>query len=314
MVSEAIRDGIGKGMLELGKQKDVVVLVADLSSSTRASDFAKKYPKRFYQVGICEQNMAGVAGGMALLGKVPIINSFAVFSPGRNWEQIRTSICYSNVHVIIHGSHAGLTVGEDGATHQALEDIAITRVLPNMTVIVPCDAVQAKQAMIAAYGCKGAVYIRSSRAKVPVVTKETDSFVIGKANVLKRGKDVSIFANGVLVSEALHAIDILKKEGIQAELINVHTVKPLDMKQIMNSLEKTKCGVVCEEHQKHGGLFGAISECVVSQVPYPLESVSVQDTFGESGPASALLKKYALDSTAIVSKVREVLKRKIRLM
>ena len=314
MKEYGIRDGAGEGMLALGKNKEVVVLAADLMVSTRASYFAEKYPKRSYQVGICEQNMACVAAGMASVGKVPFINSFAVFSPGRNWEQIRTSVCYSNLNVKIHASHAGITVGGDGATHEALEDIAITRALPNMVVLVPCDKREAKKAILEAYKYKGPVYIRTSRAKVPNVTTEKAPFRIGKASKMRTGRDVTIVACGIMVNEALIAAKQLKDSNINAEVINCSTIKPLDGKTILESVEKTKCVVTAEEHQINGGLGSAVSELLVKNNPRPVEMVAVQDTYGESGGAKELQEKYGLTSKEIIAAAKTAIKRKIRAM
>lgn len=309
-MNKAIRDGFGEGLLEAGKRnKKVVVLTADLTGSTKCDSFAKAFPNRFFQVGICEQNMMSAAAGMAVVGKIPFVNSFATFNPGRNWDQLRVSVCYSNLNVKVHGSHAGLTVGADGATHQALEDIAITRVLPNMTVVVPCDAMEAKNATIALSKLNGPAYIRTSRASVPIISKD-EEFVIGKAKLLMRGQDVTIAACGVIVHEAMKASEVLKKEGVSCEVINCSTIKPLDVKSILRSVKKTGCLVSAEEHQISGGLGSTISELLVQKYLVPQEFVGVKDTFGESGQPEELLSKYEIDSIAIVKAVRKVIRRK----
>jgi transketolase len=314
VVEKAIRDGYGEGLLEIGKNKDVFVLAADLASSTRAEWFAQKYPERFFQVGICEQNMMSAAAGMAAVGKVAYVNSFAVFNPGRNWDQLRVSVCYSNLNVKIHGSHGGITVGEDGATHQALEDIAITRVLPNLVVIVPCDSNEAKNAVIASYKHKGPVYIRTSRMKVPLIIKDNEKFEIGKAKIIKSGKSVTIIACGVMVHEAIKAAKLLKENKttskIDLEIINCPTIKPLDEKTILTSVKKTKCLVTAEEHQIAGGLGSAISELLSQKQPTPIEMVGMKDSFGESGTPKELMAKYEMDANAIVKAVLKVIGRK----
>ncbi len=308
---KAIRDGYGEGLLEIGKNKKVVVLTADLTSSTKCELFAQKYPERFFQCGICEQNMMSVGAGFASVGKIPFVNSFAVFNPGRNWDQLRVSVCYSNLNVKVHGSHAGLTVGGDGASHQALEDIAITRCLPNMTVIVPCDSNEAKNAVIALSKHKGPAYIRTSREKVPMLPESQDKFEIGKAKILIKGSDVTIIACGVEVHEALTSAGILKLDyGVSAEVINCPTIKPLDEKTILKSLNKTKCLVTAEEHQIMGGLGSTLSELLTKKLPLPQEFVGVNDTFGESGNPIELIAKYGLDSKAITKACLKVIKRK----
>lgn len=306
-----IRDGFGEGIVEVGKKnKKVVCLVADLGSSTRAEKFGAKYPSRYFQVGIAEQHMMSAAAGMAVVGKIPFINSFAVFSPGRNWDQLRVSVCYSNLNVKVHASHAGITVGEDGATHQALEDLAITRVLPNLSVIVPADATEAKQATLAITEHKGPVYLRTSRAKTTQVTKD-EPFVIGKAKKMSYGKDVTIVACGVMVEQALFAAEELKKENISVEILNCASIKPFDEKALLQSVRKTGCIVTAEEHQIHGGLGSLVSEIITqSDTLVPIEMVGMKDCFGESGTAEQLLKKYEMDSDTIVKAVKKVLKRK----
>ena len=303
---KSCRDGFGEALLELGrKSKDVVVVSADLAESTRCLEFGNKYPGRFFEVGVAEQNMAGVAAGLALEGLTPFICSFAVFSPGRNWEQIRVSICYNNVNVKIVSSHAGLNVGEDGATHQALEDIALMRVLPNMTVIAPCDFEETKKATLAAAKIKGPVYIRYGREKTPVITSKQSKFQIGKANILRQGKDVTIIACGPMVYEALVAADELAKQKISAEVINCHTIKPLDKATIINSAKKTKKVVTIEEHEVNGGLGSAVAEVLSQNYPVPIKILGVPDKFGESGTAQQLLNKYNLNFKGIINAIKK---------
>jgi len=302
------RDGFGKAMLELGaKNKNVVALCADLTESTRLTAFKQKFPERFFEMGVAEQNMATVAAGMALMGKIPFIASFAVFSPGRNWEQIRTTICYNDVPVKVVGAHAGLNVGPDGATHQALEDIALMRTLPNMTVIVPCDAVEAQKATMDAARHKGPAYIRIGREKTPIMTTDKTPFEIGKANVLKEGTDVTIVACGTVVYQALMAAKALEKENVNAQVINCHTIKPIDKKLLISAAKNTGAFVTVEEHQVHGGLGSAVMEAIATEWPVPVHCVGVQDSFGESGEAAQLLEKYGITAKHIAKSVREVL-------
>ena len=309
-MEEGIREGFGKGLLEAGKKnKNVVALVADLGSSTRADIFGKHFPLRYFQVGITEQHMMSAAAGMAVVGKIPFVNSFAAFSPGRNWDQLRVSVCYSNLNVKIHSSHAGITVGEDGATHQALEDIAITRVLPNIVVLVPCDSREAKNATIAAAQYNGPVYIRTSRSKVPLISAD-EPFSIGKIKILRKGLDVTIVACGVLVSQALLAAKELEQKGITAEVLNASTIKPFDKKTLLKSLRKTKCCVTAEEHQLAGGLGSLVAEITSKNFPVPIEMVGMKDSFGESGKDSELLIKYTMTSKDISKAVLKVCSRR----
>ncbi len=308
---EASRDGYGRGLVELGKKnKKVVSLCGDLSESTRVEEFKKKFPGRFVEVGVAEQNMAGIAAGMASTGKIPFISSYAVFSPGRNWDQIRVSICYSNLNVKIQGSHAGITVGADGATHQGLEDIAITRVLPNMTVVVPADSVEGEKATISATSIKGPVYLRFSRNKIPIITDSKTPFKIGRAEILRSGKDVALIACGSMVYESLVAAERLKKIGIDATVVNSHTIKPIDEKTIVAVAKKTGAVVSAEEHQINGGLGSAVSEVLSKNFPVPQEFVGIRDTFGESGEPEELMKKYHITSEDIVLAAKKVVKRK----
>ena len=307
----ATRDGYGKGLLELGnKNKNVVALCCDLTDSTKVNLFKEKFPERFIQVGVAEQNMAGLAAGLALTGKIPYMSSYAAFSPGRNWDQIRVSICYNNLNVRIQGAHAGISVGPDGATHQALEDIAITRVLPNMTVVVPVDAIEAEKATVASLNIKGPVYLRFGRNKVPVLTNKNSFFKIGKADIYQSGSDLTIIACGIMVYESLLAAKLLSNVGISSTVINCHTIKPLDKKTIISAAKKTGAVVTAEEHQIYGGLGGAIAELLAKYNPVPMEMVGVKDTFGESGEPEELLIKYGCTYKEIFSAAKKVLQRK----
>lgn len=305
------RQGYGEGLLELGKRNEnIMVLCCDLTDSTKSHLFAEKFPKRFIEMGIAEQNMAGVAAGLAQEGKIPFISSYAVFSPGRNWDQVRVSICYANNNVKIAGAHAGISVGPDGATHQALEDIAITRVLPRMTVIAPADYLETKKATIKAAAIKGPVYLRFARNATPVFTTKRTPFTVGRAELFWSGKDVTIIAAGPLVYEALRAAQSLKKEKIGVELLNCHTIKPLDKKNILKSVSKTRAVVTVEEHQVTGGLGSAIAELLSENRPTPLMRVGVEDRFGESGAPTVLLEAFGMGVGSIKSAVIKVLKRK----
>jgi transketolase len=309
-ITKALRDGFGEGILLAAKENDqVVALCADLTESNRLDEFKKTYPNRFVEVGIAEQNLIGVAAGMAHVGKIPFAASFAVFSPGRSWDQIRVSVCYSGANVKVVGGHAGITVGQDGATHQSLEDIAITRVLPRMTVIVPADALEMRKATLAAAKFKGPVYLRSGREKLPLVTSESSPFVIGKANTLKDGKDLTIIACGNLVREALLAAETLAARKIDAAIVNMHTIKPIDEAAII-AAAKTGAIVTAEEHQITGGLGSAVAEVLAATTPAPLERVGVNNTFGESGTGAELMDKYGLRAKDIVAAALRVLARK----
>jgi transketolase len=305
------RNGYGEGLLVAGKKnKNVVVLCADLTESTRSEAFAKAFPDRFVQVGVAEQNMAAVAAGMALAGKVPFISSYAAFSPGRNNEQIRTTIAINKANVKIAGAHAGISVGPDGATHQALEDIALMRVLPGMTVLVPCDSIEAQKATEAAAVLQGPVYLRFARAATPVLTTKETPFVVGKVEVFKEGKDVTIIACGPLVYEALLAAKKLEKEGVSVEVLNNHTVKPLDKEGILQSVKKTKAVVTVEEHQIAGGMGSSVVELLAQEFPVPVEMIGIKDRFGESGEPAELLEAFGLTSPALVQAIKKVIKRK----
>lgn len=305
------RSGFGEGLLEAGKENpNVVALCADLSPSVRMDLFQKEFPERFIEVGIAESNMVSIASGMALSGKIPFVGSFAAFSTGRTYDQIRQSVAYSDTNVKIAGSHAGITLGEDGATHQILEDIGLMRMMPNMVVINPCDFTQAKQATIASAHYNGPVYIRYGRPKVPVFLTEDTPFEIGKALMLNEGKDVSIFATGHLVWQAILAAQELEKEGISAEIINIHTIKPLDNEAILTSVKKTGCVVACEEHLYNGGLGDSIAQLLARNYPSPMEYVGIDDQFGESGKPMQLMDKYGLNAKNIIEKAKKVISRK----
>ncbi len=305
------RNGYGEGLVLAGKKDErIVALCADLTESTRTEYFQKKFPERFIEVGVAEQLLVTVASGMANYGKIPFVSSYAMFSPGRNWEQIRTTIALNDVPVKIAGAHSGISVGPDGATHQMLEDITLMRALPNMIVVAPCDAIEAKKATFAAAFNGKPTYIRFTREKTPVFTTEKTFFEIGKANILCEGKDVSIVACGPLVYEALLATKILREEGIEVEVINSHTIKPLDEKTIFASVKKTRAVVSVEEHQVTGGLGSAISEFLAKIFPTPQEFIGMPDHFGESGEPNELLEKYGMKAKAIIIAVKRVLKRK----
>ncbi|WP_028308045.1 transketolase family protein [Desulfitibacter alkalitolerans] len=306
----ATRDAYGKTLVKLGKKYDnIVVLDADLSKSTKTAVFKEEFPDRFVNVGIAEQNLACVAGGLALAGKVPFASSFAMFATGRAFEMIRNSICYPELNVKIAATHAGITVGEDGASHQANEDVAIMRAIPNMTVLVPADAVETEQIIEAAYHYHGPVYIRLGRSGVPVLYDESYTYKIGKASKLREGKDASIIAMGIMVSKALEAAEKLAEEGVQASVYNMSTIKPIDAAAIEEAAQ-SGCVVTAEEHNIIGGLGSAVAEVLGERCPVPLERVGIMDTFGESGKPDELLKKYGLTSEDIASAVIRALDRK----
>lgn len=306
------RQGWADALIELGeKNPNVVVLDADLAKSTLTSLFKEKFPKRFFDMGIAEQNMINTAGGLSLTGLVPFVSTYGVFVSGRAWEQIRTSICYGELNVKLGGAHGGISVGPDGATHQALEEIAIMRVIPNMTVLVPTDYYETKKAVLAAAEINGPVYIRFGREKVPVVTNADTPFEVGKAITMKEGTDITIVACGVMVAESLDAAEELAKENINAEVINLHTIKPIDKDALIQSVKKTGCLVTAEEHQLAGGMGSAVIEVLAQSNPVPTEMVGINDTFGESGKPRELMEKYGLTSKEILRKARQVLKRKL---
>ena len=311
MEKKDTRSGFGAGLTELGrKNKNIVALCADLTGSLKMNDFKNENPDRFFQVGIAEANMIGIAAGMTIGGKIPFTGTFANFSTSRVYDQIRQSVAYSNKNVKICASHAGVTLGEDGATHQVLEDIGMMKMLPHMTVINTCDYNQTKAATIAIAEHKGPVYLRFGRPSVPNFTNENQKFEIGKAINLKEGNDVSIFATGHLVWEALEAARKLEIENISCEVINIHTIKPLDDKAILDSIKKTKCAVSAEEHMLNGGLGDSIAQLLSRNTPTPLEMVGVNDTFGESGTPRQLMQKYGLTDQNIIEAVKKVIKRK----
>ena len=305
------RSGFGEGLLEAGRKNNkVVALCADLIGSLKMGDFKNEFPERFFQTGIAEANMVDIAAGMALSGYIPFTGTFAAFSTGRVYDQIRQSVAYSNKNVKIAASHAGVTLGEDGATHQILEDIGLMKMLPNMTVIVPCDFNQTKAATIAAAEYDGPVYLRFGRPKVPNFTPVDQKFEIGKAQMLKEGTDVSIFACGHLVWKAIEAVKQLEEMGINAELINIHTIKPLDSEAVLKSVAKTRCVVTAEEHQRNGGLGDSIAQLLALNTPVPMEMVAVNDVFGQSGKPEELLTYYHLDTPDIVEAAKKVINRK----
>ena len=317
--TQGTRDGFGRGICSAAQQNPrVVALCADLDESVRLDDFEKKFPERFVQVGVAEQNLAGVAAGLALSGSIPFAASYAAFSPGRNFDQIRASICYSNLNVKLVGGHAGLTVGGDGATHQMLEDLAMTRSLPHMTVVVPCDALQSELATIALAQHHGPSYLRLSRVNAPDITTGLN-FELGRAQILRPGIDLTIFAIGNLVAPALRAAQTLQIQNIQAQVINLHTIKPLDIHAIVAAANQSGVFVTAEEHQMAGGLGSAVSEVLTTQLgktiqqPTVLEMVGMSDSFGESGPATAVMEKYDLTAEAIVGASLKALQRKAQL-
>ena len=308
--SKDTRSGFGDGIVEAArKNSNIVALTADLAGSLKLNQFIKEFPDRFFQCGIAEANMMGVAAGLTIGGKIPYTTTFANFSTGRVYDQIRQSIAYSGKNVKICASHAGITLGEDGATHQILEDIGLMKMLPGMTVIVPCDYSQTKAATIAIADYEGPVYLRFGRPVWSIFTSDKP-FEIGKAQIFSEGTDVSIFACGHLVWNAIQAGVILQEKGISVEVINIHTIKPLDENAVINSLCKTKCAVTAEEHNIIGGLGDAIAQCAAKNIPVPIEYVGTKDTFGESGTPKDLLKKYGLDVPDIIIAAEKVISRK----
>jgi transketolase len=305
------RSGFGDGIFELGQTNpNVVALTADLAGSLKLNAFIKAFPERFIQCGIAEANMIGIAAGLTIGGKIPFTTTFANFSTGRVYDQIRQSVAYSGKNVKICASHAGLTLGEDGATHQILEDIGLMKMLPGMTVIVPCDYNQTKAATIAIADFEGPVYLRFGRPVWPVFTNPDEPFVIGKAQQLAEGNDVSIFACGHLVWKSIEAAKVLKEKGIHADVINIHTIKPLDEAAVLNSIKKTGCAVTAEEHNVIGGLGDSIAQTATKHFPVPIEMIGTQDTFGESGKPTELLKKYGLETENIIAAVEKAISRK----
>ena len=306
-----IRQGFGEGLLEAGEENlQVVGLCADLTESTKMDLFAKKFPERLIEMGVAEQNLASVASGLAAMGKIPFISSYAMFSPGRNWEQIRTTICYNNQPVKIAGSHAGISVGPDGGTHQAIEDMAITRVIPRMVVVSPCDAIEAKKATLASVDTGTPVYIRLAREKTPIITTGTTPFEIGKAQIYWQSTkpQVGIVATGALLHKALLATKELEGKGIEVEVMNLSTIKPLDEKAIIELAKKTGRIVTVEEHQISGGMGSAVAECLVKNFPVPMKFIGVDDQFGQSGTPDELIKHYGMDTESIIKAVTKILK------
>jgi len=307
------RDGFGKELVELGKlNSKIVVVSADLEDATRAEYFKKAYPERFFSVGIAEQDMVGTAAGLAKLGFLPFINSFAVFMTNRAYDMLRLDVCYNNTNVKVVCSHAGVTVGEDGASAQSLEDLALMRVLPNMKVICPADSLEAAKATRAMVQADGPAYLRTSRAPFPVISDATTPFIIGKANLVQDGSDVTLIGCGLMVYESLQAAAILKKEGISARVINMHTIKPIDVEIIVKAAEETGAIVTAEEHQIYGGLGSAVAEVLAQNVPAPMEMVAVHDKFGESGKPDELLQAYHLKDVDIAAAARKAVQRKRR--
>lgn len=305
------RSGFGDGIVEAArKNKNIVALTADLLGSMKLQQFIKEFPERFIQVGIAEANMMGIAAGLTIGGKIPFTTTFANFSTGRVYDQIRQSVAYSGKNVKICASHAGVTLGEDGATHQILEDIGLMRMLPGMTVIVPCDYNQTKLATMAVADYQGPVYLRFGRPSWPIFTNADEPFVIGKAQKFSDGTDVSIFACGHLVWNAIQAGVALQEKGLSVEIINIHTVKPIDEEAILNSIRKTKCAVTAEEHNIYGGMGDAVAQVAAKHFPIPIEYVGTKDTFGESGTPAELLKKYGLDVPDIIAAAEKVMARK----
>ncbi len=308
---QATRDAYGKALVSLGAENsDVVVLDADLSKSTKTADFAKNYPERFFNMGIAEQNLMGTAAGLAAAGKIPFASTFAVFATGRAFEQIRNSIAYPKLNVKIAATHAGITVGEDGGSHQAIEDVAIMRSVPNMTVLVPADGEETRQIIKAAAQYQGPVYIRMGRLDVPLLFDENYRFEIGKANILREGSDVAIMANGIMVALAMEAAEELSLAGISVSVVNVASVKPLDVSTLIQVAQKTKAVVSAEEHNIIGGLGSAIAEVLAENAPTPMVRVGLKDTFGESGRPQELLEKYGLTKASLIKAVYEVLAKK----
>lgn len=306
------RDGFGEALLRLGEQDErIVALTGDLKESTRVQGFADKFPERFVECGVAEQNMMGVAAGLALAGKIPFAASYATFSPGRNWDQFRVSVCYSKANVKVIGAHTGVSVGPDGATHQALEDLAITRVLPNLTVIQPIDALEAAKATVAMSHIDGPVYLRLTRENSPLITTEDSPFEIGKANILKEGTDVALIGCGPILYNGIKAALQLEKENIKVLIINNHSVKPIDQETILWAAKLTKAVVTLEEHQINGGLGSAVAEVLSRNYPVPIEMVGMNNIFGESGTPEELFEKYGMGVEAIKKAIKKVITRKV---
>ena len=307
-----MRDGYGKALLELCAQPDskVMVLDADVAKSTRTVWIRDKYPEHFMDMGIAEQDMVGTAAGLALGGMIPFCSTYAVFLAGRAWDQIRTTVCYNNLNVKLGGAHAGISVGPDGATHQALEDVALTRVLPYMTVIVPCDAEETRKATLAMAKKDGPCYVRFGREAVPVITDKSTEFEVGKARTVREGSDVTVIANGAMVYEAVGAAEILSAEGISVRVLDMHTVKPLDEEAVVKAARETGAIVTAEEHQIEGGLGGAVAECLARNYPVLMATVAVNDSFGQSGEPQELMDRYGLNAENITAKIKAVIQHK----
>ncbi len=311
ILKEPTRSGFGEGLVLAGdKNSEIVALTADLSDSTKVASFQKKYPERFFEVGVAEQNLMGVAAGMALAGKVPFVSSYATFSPGRNFDQLRVSVCYSQANVKVIGAHTGVSVGPDGATHQAMEDLAMTRVLPNLTVVVPGDYIQTRKATVAIAEHVGPAYLRLTREKTPVFTTEETPFEIGKAQVLMDGTDVAVIGCGPVLYGALLAAIELKQKGISVMVVNNHTIKPIDVETIVAAAKKCGAVVTVEEHQVMAGAGSAVCEVLAKNYPVPVEMVGMQDSFGESGEPDQLIKKFGMDSEGIIKAIQKVIQRK----
>jgi transketolase len=301
------RDAYGEALIELGeKNKDIVVLDADLSGSTRTAMFGKKFPERFFNMGVAEQNMMGIAAGLASSGKIAFASTFAIFGAGRAWDQVRNTICYNQLNVKIVVTHAGITVGPDGSSHQAIEDIALMRAIPNMNIIVPCDAPETKEAIFAAYKHPGPVYIRLGRAKVPTLCNDQE-FKIGKGRILRQGDDVSIIACGIMVMQALVAADILERQGISAKVVDMHTIRPLDKEAIFECANKTKGIVTCEEHLVSGGLGSAVAEILAETNTVAMKRIGIQGKFGQSGDPTDLIKEYKLTPEDIAEACKQLI-------
>ncbi|MGI6713190.1 MAG: transketolase family protein [Bacillota bacterium] len=307
----ATREAYGKALVKLGEQnKNIVVLDADLSKSTKTAEFARVYPERFFNIGIAEQNLMGTAAGLSAAGKIPFASTFAIFAVGRAFEQIRNTIAYPRLNVKIAATHAGITVGEDGASHQTVEDISLMRSVPNMTVVVPCDAVETEGAVNAALEISGPVYLRLGRVAVPQINKESYRFEIGKAVILREGNDVTLIGTGIMVNTCLEAAEILQSKGIKAAVINMHTIKPIDEDTIEKFARKTGAVITAEEHSIIGGLGSAVAEVLGERCPVPLKRIGIPDVFGESGKPEELLKKYLLTAADIIQAAQEVIERK----
>lgn len=301
------RDAYGEALIELGKKnKDIVVLDADLSSSTRTARFGQKFPERFFDLGVAEQNMMGVAAGLASCGKIAFVSTFAIFGSGRAWDQVRNTICYNKLNVKIVVTHGGITVGPDGASHQAIEDIALMRAIPNMTIIVPCDAPETKDAIFACAQYRGPVYVRLGRPKVPTVEKK-DKFKIGQVRVVREGKDLTIIACGIMVKLAQDAAQVLAQEGKEVRVVNMHTIRPLDKKAIIESARLTKRIVTCEEHLINGGLASAVAQVLAENIPTPMASIGIKEQFGQSGEPAELIKEYHLSCADIIQACKKLL-------